>query len=346
MTKQLEISKFLEQSEKTPVIDVRTPAEFAHAHIPGAYNIPLFTNEERAQVGTSYKKQGKEQAVILGLELVGTKLADFVKQAKKIAVGKKLLVHCWRGGMRSASMAWLFNTAGLQATTLTGGYKAYRRHIKSNFAKNYKLLVLGGMTGSGKTEILQAIAKQGEQFIDLEKLAHHKGSSFGALGQLQQDSTEQFENNLFEDWKKLDISKTVWIEDESQAIGSVRIPEEIYTRIRKSPVIKIELPKTERINWLVKDYGSFDKEKLRAAVHRIEKRLGGLRTKEALEAIELSDFHKVADITLEYYDKAYNYGLSTRKNDTVFEIKQDKIEPNKNAKEIIEFFNKLQIKFI
>lgn len=341
MTKQLEIAEFLEQAGETPIIDVRTPAEFDHAHIPGAHNIPLFTNDERAQVGTSYKKQGKDQAVLLGLELVGPKLAGFVKQAKKLARNKKILLHCWRGGMRSASMAWLFDTAGLRATTLSGGYKAYRRYIKNEFAKDYQLIVLGGMTGSGKTEILQAIAEQGEQFIDLEKLAHHKGSSFGALGQLKQDSTEQFENNLFEDWKNLDISKPVWIEDESQAIGSVRVPEEIYTRIRRSLVIKIELPKKERINWLVKDYGTFDKDMLRAAVHRIRKRLGGLRTKEALGAIELSDFHKVADLTLEYYDKAYNYGLSTREGNSVFTIKLHKIEPDENSKQIIDFCNHL-----
>ncbi len=341
MNKQLEISEFLKQSEQIPVIDVRTPAEFAHAHIPGAHNIPLFSNEERAKVGTSYKKQGKEQAVLLGLELVGSKLADFVKQAQKIAVNKKLLVHCWRGGMRSASMAWLYQTAGLQAATLIGGYKAYRRHIKNSFANDYKLIVLGGMTGSGKTEILQAMAEQAEQVIDLEGIAHHKGSAFGALGQLKQDSTEQFENNLFEDWKKLNDKTVVWIEDESQAIGTVRLPEEIYTRIRKSSVVKINLPKKERINWLVKDYGSFDKEKLKSAVLRIQKRLGGQRTKESIQAIELNDFHKVADITLEYYDKAYTYGLQMRESNRIFEINLTEISPEENAKAIINFYHTL-----
>ncbi len=341
MAKQLEISEFLKQSEQIPVIDVRTPAEYKHAHIPGALNIPLFSNDERAHVGITYKKKGKEQAVMLGLDLVGSKLSGFVKQAKKIAVDKKLLIHCWRGGMRSSSMAWLFNTAGLKTKTLTGGYKAYRRHIKSSFAKDYKLFVLGGMTGSGKTEILRAMADLGEQFIDLEKLAHHKGSAFGSLGQLNQDSTEQFENYLYEDWKKLDINKTVWIEDESQAIGTIRVPEEIYTLIRISPVVKINLPKSERIEWLVKDYGDFDKEMLKAGVIRIERRLGGLSTKEALQAIELNDFHKVADITLQYYDKAYNYGFSKRKSQSIFEINLDRIDPDKNANEIIEFYNSL-----
>ena len=342
MAKQLEIEQFLEQSENIPIIDVRTPAEFEHAHIPGAYNIPIFSNEERALVGTSYKKQGKDKAVILGLELVGSKLADFVKQAKKKSVNNKLLVHCWRGGMRSESMAWLFNTAGINAVTLVGGYKNYRRYIKNSFDKDYNIIVLGGMTGSGKTEILQSMAKQNEQVIDLEGIAHHKGSAFGALGQQKQDSTEQFENNLFSEWEKLNDNSIVWLEDESQSIGTVRLPEEIYRRIRNSLVVKISLPKKERINWLVKDYGVFDKEKLSDAVLRIQKRLGGQRTKETLEAIELSDFYKVADITLDYYDKAYTYGLEKREEERVFEIKLDKIIPDENAKEIIEFY-KLKI---
>jgi len=293
------------------------------------------------RLNITYKKIGRDQAVMLGLELVGSKLAGFVKQAKKIAVENKLLIHCWRGGMRSANMAWLFNTAGLKSKTLTGGYKAYRRHIKSSFAKNYKLIILGGMTGSGKTEILQAMSERGEQIIDLEKLAHHKGSSFGALGQLKQDSNEQFENNLFEDWKILDAGKIVWIEDESQAIGQIRVPEELFTRLRTSPVIKINLPKSERIELLVKNYGSFDREELKAAIQRIKKRLGGLRTKESMTAIESGDFYKVADIVLLYYDKAYNYGMKKRKNQSVFEIKIDKINPNENAMQIIDFYNSL-----
>ncbi|OQX99370.1 MAG: tRNA 2-selenouridine(34) synthase MnmH [Bacteroidetes bacterium 4572_117] len=343
MNEELEITEFLKQAEQTPVVDVRTPAEFAHAHIPGAHNIPLLTNEERAQVGTLYKKQGKEQAVLLGLEMVGTKLSSFVRQAKKLAIDNKLIVHCWRGGMRSKSMSWLFNTAGIKTITLADGYKAYRRYIKSCFANNHKLIVLGGMTGSGKTEILQAMAKLGEQIVDLEKLAHHKGSAFGSLGQLKQESTEQFENNLFEIWKTLDINKTVWLEDESQAIGSVRIPDELYKRIRASTVIKINLPKAERIKWLVKDYGIFDKEKLKAATLRIAKRLGGLRTKLAIQAIRDNNFSKVADIMLEYYDKAYLHGLSNRKSNNIFEINLNKIRPDENAIAIIDFYNKLEL---
>ncbi|MCF6239939.1 MAG: tRNA 2-selenouridine(34) synthase MnmH [Bacteroidales bacterium] len=343
MIKQIDIKIFLEESENIPVVDVRTPAEYEHAHIPGAFNIPLFTNEERALVGTTYKKQGKEQAVELGLKLVGTKLYNFVRQAKKIAKNKQLLLHCWRGGMRSASMAWLFQTAGLQVKTLEGGYKAYRRNVKSFFAQKFNLIVLGGMTGSGKTEILEAMEKMGEQIINLEKVAHHKGSAFGALGQKKQTSTEQFENNLFDSYKYLDINKTVWIEDESQAIGHVRVPEELYVQIRNSPVIKLNIPKKERIKFLLHEYGKFEAEQLKASVLKIKKRLGGLKTKQALEAVKTGDLETVVDISLDYYDKAYNYGITKRESALVFEIELAEINANINSKKIIDFYKGLII---
>jgi tRNA 2-selenouridine synthase len=127
MPTKLSIEEFLPLTDTFPLVDVRSPAEYAKAHIPGAVNIPLFDNEERKQVGIRYKQGGKENAVLLGLEYVGPKMAGFVKQAKKLVKkDKKILIHCWRGGMRSGSMAWLFETAGLKVFTLDGGYKAYR----------------------------------------------------------------------------------------------------------------------------------------------------------------------------------------------------------------------------
>jgi tRNA 2-selenouridine synthase len=131
MSKKIEIDKFLELSKSTAIIDVRSPKEFAEGHIPGAFNIPLFNDDERAIVGTNYKKNGKETAVFSGLEIVGRKLVPIVKQAKEISRNNNLLVHCWRGGMRSSSMAWLFETIGLKTQVLEGGYKAYRKNFKS-----------------------------------------------------------------------------------------------------------------------------------------------------------------------------------------------------------------------
>lgn len=346
MVESLNINDFLKQAEKIPVIDVRTPAEFEHAHIPGAYNIPLFSNEERAQVGTTYKKQGKELAVELGLKLVGSKLYDFVRQAKKIAKDKKLLVHCWRGGMRSASMAWLFQTAGLDVKTLEGGYKAYRRYVKRFFAQDFKLIVLGGMTGSGKTGILEAMQAMGEQVINIEKIARHKGSAFGALGEKKQPSTEQFENNLYESCKNINIEKEVWVEDESQAVGYVRIPEELYVQIRKAPIIKVNIPKNERIRYLLDEYGHFDKELLEKSILKIKKRLGGQQTQEAINALYEGNIVKAIEISLNYYDKAYNYGISKRNPDLIFEMNLGKIDVRENAHKILNHYNKLNLNTI
>ena len=167
----LEAEEFLQQAKLLPIIDVRSPAEWESGHIPGAINIPIFTNDERAKVGTRYKQSGKEQAIEMGLEFVGPKMLQFVKEAKKIAKDKRVLLHCWRGGMRSKSMAWLFELAGLETIILKGGYKAYRNYIREQFNKPANLIVLGGFTGSGKTDILKEIEKLGQQFLDIESIA-------------------------------------------------------------------------------------------------------------------------------------------------------------------------------
>ena len=263
MAQILPIEKFLPLTDTLPLVDVRSPAEFAQGHIPGAVNIPLFDNEEKAVVGVGYKQGGKENAVQLGLEIVGPKLAGFVKQAKRLAPKKEILLHCWRGGMRSGSMAWLFETAGMKAYTLEGGYKAYRRYIREQFSRPVKMLVLGGTTGSGKTDILKVLEKRGEQFLDIENIAHHKGSVFGLLGQKPQPTNEQFENNLADAWRRFDFKRIIWLEDESLQLGSCVQPDPLFFQLRKAPLIKIIVPKPEREKQLVKEYGRFKKEELR-----------------------------------------------------------------------------------
>lgn len=340
MAKALNISKFLPLTDSIPLVDVRSPAEYEHAHIPGAVNIPLFENDERAVVGINYKKEGKEIAVIRGLEIVGPKLAGFVKQANKIAPNKKILVHCWRGGMRSASMAWLFKTAGFEVHTLEGGYKAYRNFIRGEFDKAHKIIVLGGYTGSGKTEVLKEIENNGEQFLDLEGIAHHKGSAFGAIGQLAQPTTEQFENDLADAWRKFDFNKTIWLEDESRQVGRCTIPENLFEKMRSSTLIKIIVPKKVREKRLVVEYGIFDKSLLKQSIERIERRLGGLRTQQSLEALEEGDLLKVAEITLEYYDKAYLHGNLKRDKDQTFELDIDEDNPEETASKVLKYVNK------
>ena len=321
MVHQLPVDLFLDKAQYRPVIDVRSPGEYARAHIPGAVNIPLFDNAERAQVGTKYKRAGKDAAVLLGLTLVGPKLAEFVKQSKKLnPQGNDVLVHCWRGGMRSGSFAWLLDTAGLTASTLVGGYKAYRNSVLSAFPQPRKLLILGGKTGSGKTEILKELARQGEQIIDFEGLANHKGSSYGAIGQRPQPSTEHFENLLFAQWRQLDSNRRIWLEDESRNIGSCFIPLSLWQKMNTAPVAFIDVPKANRIERLVAEYAGIDHALLVEATERIRKRLGGKVTQEALSALTRQDYATVAELTLNYYDKAYLHGLSQRDSANVHSL--------------------------
>ncbi len=332
----LPIEIFLPLTDTLPLVDVRSPAEFAQGHIPGAVNIPLFDNDERAIVGIGYKNGGKEHAVQLGLEIVGPKLANFVKQAKRLAPKKEILIHCWRGGMRSGSMAWLFETAGMKTYTLEGGYKAYRRYIREQFSRPVKMLVLGGYTGSGKTDILKILEKQGEQFLDIEGIAHHKGSVFGPLGQRPQPTNEQFENNLADVWRKFDFSRTLWTEDESRQLGKCVLPDPLFFQLREAPLIKIVVPKNERVKRLVKEYGEFPMEALEEQLVKIRERLGGQNLKEALAALKTGDLEKVASLTLQYYDKAYAHGASQRPPENVFGLKFEKDAPKKNARMILE----------
>lgn len=340
MSEKLGVLEFYERSTSIPVIDVRSPGEFEQGHIPHAYNMPIFSNKERATVGTIYKQQGKEPAVLKGLEIVGTKLRNFADTARKLAVNNSLLVHCWRGGMRSESMAWLFETVGINTYILNGGYKAFRKFGKQKLSESKNIIILGGLTGSGKTEKLLRLKDYGEQVVDLEGLANHKGSAFGGLGQEPQPTNEQFENNLIYEWLSLDSTKPVWLEDESHSIGSNWIPDELYKTMRNSTVIKVDLDKNVRIERLLSEYANFDEQHLENCILRIGKRLGGQNVKSAIESLKNGDLRSVADITLTYYDKSYNFGLNQRNKDLVHAIQFDSDDPEKNAKKLIEFAKK------
>jgi tRNA 2-selenouridine synthase len=329
------ISEFLDMSVKLPVIDVRSPGEYDKGHIPGAHNIPLFNDTERSEIGKKYKQVSREEAVYAGLEFVGTKLVSLIKHAEKIAGKKEILIHCWRGGMRSENMAWLFSVADLKPYILTGGYRAYRQYIRKKLSEKQKMVILGGMTGSGKTEILYEMEKLGQQIIDLEGLANHKGSAFGALGQGIQPTTEQFTNNLFDVWKNLDANKTVWIEDESKNIGSVSIPDELYEKMNKAPVIIVEMTKELRVNRLMKEYALFDPKQLEQSIMKIQKRLGGLKTQNCIKSIHEKKFKEAIDISLSYYDKAYNFGLDKKKKRIAGHIKAEDNSSAITARKII-----------
>lgn len=317
----MDILAFLKKADKIPVVDVRTPAEFEQGHIPGARNIPLFSNEERARVGKTYKQAGKNEAVIAGLEYAGPKMKDLALQASKLAKNNTLLVHCWRGGMRSASMAWLFKTVGLESHILEGGYKSFRRFVLEYLEKDFPFIVVGGLTGSGKTDILHELSRQGQQVLDLERLASHKGSAFGGLGEETQRTNEQFENDIFWELHKMDMDQPIWLEDESRNIGRNTLPSGIHRHIRCSSLIFLDVPFEERVNRLVKDYAKFPDKDLCISVEKIRPRLGDQAAREAIDGIKDGDYGKTARLVLHYYDKSYRYGLNQRDLQSVHHIR-------------------------
>ena len=324
-------------------IDVRSPAEFEHAHIPHALNLPLFDNEQRALIGTTYKKQSREAAIKVGLPLFGTKMLPMIetveawikdRQKENDLTKPTIYVHCWRGGMRSAAVAWLLDLYGYKVIQLTGGYKAYRNWVLAQFTIPYSLKVLGGYTGSGKTEILHALQEKNYAVIDLEGLAHHKGSAYGAIGQLPQPSQEMFENIVAE--KLFEVNKNnkpIWIEDESQRIGTVLIPTPLFHLMRNSTCYFMTIPFEQRLNFIVEGYGSFDQKSLIEATMRIQKRLGGLETKTAIDFITAGALKEAFSILLKYYDKWYEKNAKNEVLPTIelIPVSSETVDPVHNA---------------
>jgi tRNA 2-selenouridine synthase len=339
MMKRTDIAEFLKLAEEIPVTDVRSPKEYEEGHIPGAINIPLFDDEERARVGTKYKKEGRIAAIMEGLDLSGPRMTEKLRKALQTAKNGKLLVHCWRGGMRSEAMAWLFSLAGIETYVLEGGYKSYRHLVLDTLAAEREMIILGGMTGSSKTHILRYLKQQGRQVVDLEGLANHKGSAFGALGQLPQPSTEQFSNDLYEEWRKLSPGEPVWLEDESQNIGTVFMPQPFYANMQKAKTIILKMDVATRLPRLIEEYSRYSAGLLSEGIMKISRRLGGDNTREALDAIGSGDISRAIEISLRYYDKAYQFSLDRKNNRKMIYVSTDTDDIRINAEKVLEALN-------
>lgn len=305
---------------KVPVFDARSESEFLHAHFPGALNLPLLVDEHRAIVGTIYKQKGHDEAVISGFELAGPRFHQIIRNAREAAPEGKVMVYCWRGGMRSKILSWLLDQAGFDIQLLEGGYKSFRRWTATVFEEQRKVIVLGGPTGSGKTAVLNELALLGEQVIDLEALANHKGSAFGALGKGEQPSQEQFENLLALQWNHSDGFRWLWLENESRTIGSCSLPATIFNTIRSAPVVDVRIGMERRRKRILDEYAIFPIEILKATTTKIGKRLGPQHLKNALEALDRNDLESWLTIVIHYYDKLYSHGNSIRELHSVFEL--------------------------
>ncbi len=336
MIHQLSIDEFLTQSKEHLTLDVRSEGEYHYGHILHATNLPLFNNEERKIVGTAYKQQGRNEAILIGLDLVGKKMPEFIRFVQPLVKENKVFVHCWRGGMRSGSMAWLMNLFGYEVFVLNGGYKAYRHHVLNVISTKFSYIIIGGKTGSGKTSVLQELEKNGEQVIDLEGLANHKGSAFGALGQAAQPSTEHFENLLAEELKNFDKQKRVWLEDESRSVGKVFLDLNFWNNLTQAPVLVIDLPVTLRVKKLVAEYGIFSPPDLKKSFEQIIRRLGNEQYKNALAALEQKDFETAASIALYYYDKAYEKAIAMKETKNVKRIAFENDDYRAIAKTLID----------
>ena len=344
ISETIDIQDYLKSPSKspsTPTIDVRSPGEFAAGHIPNAMNIPLFSDSERAEVGIAYKDRGRNHAIGLGLRLVGEKADVLLQALSQFEQGQNVFIHCWRGGMRSEAFNWLACRTGLAATRIIGGYKAFRRAAHQSFSEPMKIVILSGYTGVGKTALLQDLQAEGEQVIDLESLACHRGSAFGGIGQPPQPTVEQFENDLFEKWRLLDPNQPVWLEDESKSIGRVDLPLPLWNQMRKAPGIFAEADRECRIELLVREYGGLPSNALGDAIGRVKKRLGGLRYQQAMAALEENQIAEFAGIALSYYDDAYTAAAKKRPRANMVNFKLTKAGVAEPIAELCELGHQL-----
>ncbi len=301
---------FLSQKkEMHTLIDVRSPKEFNEASIPGSINIPIFNNEERAEIGTIYKQVGAEEAKERGLVIFSQKLPAFISAFKNM--DKPIAVFCWRGGMRSKTAATVLDLMGIQVRQLSGGIRSYRQWVVKELEKKEfapKLFVLNGNTGSGKTAILKKLSQKGYPVMDLEEMAGHRGSIFGQIG-LEPSNQKKFDSYLLNEIKRLQGEPHVFIEGESKRIGKVSLPDFLYEKKEKGLQLFINIPVDERVRNILMDYKPWESpERFIESFQLIKKRIETPIAKQIQDDLESSNFAPATKLLLEhYYDPKYEH---------------------------------------
>ena len=298
------------------VIDVRSPAEFALDHIPGAINLPVLNNEERIEIGTLYKQVSPFAAKKLGAAFVSRNIAyhlensliDFPREWRP-------LIYCWRGGERSGAFTHILNRIGWKAMQLENGYQGFRRIVIDGLdqaAKEFSFQVIAGMTGSGKTRILQEIGALGEQILDLEALAIHRGSVLGNEPNIEQPSQKGFETNLWNAFNSLDPTKIVFVESESKKVGGLHIPDALMERIRNGQCIELRSSTMTRVSWLLREYQHFllNPESFKEKLSLLTSRYGKVQIEKWHESIDRRDFGTlVEELLVMHYDPSYQSSI-------------------------------------
>ena len=303
-------------AEFDAIIDVRSPAEFALDHIPGAINLPVLNNEERIEIGTLYKQVSPFAAKKLGAAYVSRNIANHLESSLiDFPREWRPLIYCWRGGERSGAFTHILNRVGWKAMQLQSGYQGFRRVVIDGLdqaAKDFSFQVIAGMTGSGKTRILQEIGALGQQILDLEGLAIHRGSVLGNEPNIEQPSQKGFETNLWNALNQLDPNKIVFVESESKKVGGLHIPDPLMERIREGQCIELRSGTATRVSWLLREYRHFlaNPESFKQKLGLLTSRYGKVQISKWHEAIDAGDFESlVEELLVMHYDPSYQSSI-------------------------------------
>lgn len=312
MFNDITIEKALDK-ENVVFIDVRSPAEYEKDAIPSSINVPILDNEQRAQVGKIYQEIGPKEARLLAVKLVSPNLPEKIDKIRKIADNKEIVLYCWRGGLRSKAMCELLGLAGIHSFRLLGGYKAYRKHINHYFngSLNYNFIVLYGLTGVGKTEILRKLHTKGVPTLNLEDLAVHRGSVFGSVGLSQQPSQKKFETALYTVLNQYQDNQFIFVEGESRKIGKLVIPEQVFNSMQRGKRVLVYDLISNRVNRILQEYTkglNHNIRQLEIAIKNLQRRIGKSKVEELIALLQQENFTEVIkELLVNYYDKLYRH---------------------------------------